>query len=172
MPSLPAVTGPELIKALQKAGFELKRTSGSHHVMRHPDGRGRRTSLADMLGTSPSVQGLGIIHRMAAAAPEPTSGPSHRVPDKNLKAIRAAILPEEQGDFDREYRKVMATATEDLDLAPVLEFVERWWRVAVLSSDADRHRAARDVVTRLNRGESVVTVSAMEMIEARLAKDR
>jgi hypothetical protein len=27
-------------------------------------------------------------------------------------AIRAALLPEEIGDFDREYRQVMAEATE------------------------------------------------------------
>jgi hypothetical protein len=105
---------------------------------------------------------------MAAAAPKPTPATS-QVPDRSPKAIRAALLPEEQGDFDREYRRVMATATEDLDLSPVLEFVERWWRSAVLSTDADRHRAALDTVARLNRGEPVPTTSAAAMIRARLA---
>jgi Family of unknown function (DUF6247) len=109
---------------------------------------------------------------MAAAAPESAPGSSNRVPDKSPKTIRAALLPEERGDFDREYRKVMATATEDLDLAPVLEFIERWWRVAVLSTDAQRHRAALDVVARFNRGESVPTASAVDMIKARLAAER
>jgi predicted RNA binding protein YcfA (HicA-like mRNA interferase family) len=33
------VRGRQLIQALQKAGFEVIRTKGSHHFMRHPDGR-------------------------------------------------------------------------------------------------------------------------------------
>ena len=33
------VRGRELIQALQKAGFSVIRTKGSHHFMRHADGR-------------------------------------------------------------------------------------------------------------------------------------
>ena len=33
------VRGRDLIRALQKAGFEVIRTKGSHHFMRHEDGR-------------------------------------------------------------------------------------------------------------------------------------
>ena len=33
------VTGKELIRALAKAGFAVVRTQGSHHRLRHPDGR-------------------------------------------------------------------------------------------------------------------------------------
>ena len=33
------VTGRQALKALQRAGFLLIRTKGSHHFMRHPDGR-------------------------------------------------------------------------------------------------------------------------------------
>ena len=29
-----------LVRALEKAGFKVARVAGSHHVMRHPDGRG------------------------------------------------------------------------------------------------------------------------------------
>jgi predicted RNA binding protein YcfA (HicA-like mRNA interferase family) len=40
MPSaIPAVPGVKVVKALESAGFTLMRVSGSHHVMRHPDGR-------------------------------------------------------------------------------------------------------------------------------------
>jgi predicted RNA binding protein YcfA (HicA-like mRNA interferase family) len=35
----PAVTGSRLIKALRKLGFAVIRTRGSHHFLRHPDGR-------------------------------------------------------------------------------------------------------------------------------------
>lgn len=36
---VPAVPGDKVVKALGRAGFTVARISGSHHVMRHPDGR-------------------------------------------------------------------------------------------------------------------------------------
>ena len=34
-----AITGKSLVLALRKLGFDVKRTKGSHHFLRHPDGR-------------------------------------------------------------------------------------------------------------------------------------
>jgi predicted RNA binding protein YcfA (HicA-like mRNA interferase family) len=39
MAGLPAVSGSKVVKALERAGFTVARISGSHHVLRHPDGR-------------------------------------------------------------------------------------------------------------------------------------
>jgi predicted RNA binding protein YcfA (HicA-like mRNA interferase family) len=39
MTKLPALTGKEVVAALEKAGFSVIRTRSSHHFMRHPDGR-------------------------------------------------------------------------------------------------------------------------------------
>ena len=39
MTKLPRATGAKLVRALGKAGFEVKRVKGSHHVLTHPDGR-------------------------------------------------------------------------------------------------------------------------------------
>ena len=39
MTVLPGVTGKELVGALRKAGFEVVRIKGSHHFLRHVDGR-------------------------------------------------------------------------------------------------------------------------------------
>ena len=39
MTKLPRITGKQIIAALTKAGFEDIRTKGSHHFLRHPDGR-------------------------------------------------------------------------------------------------------------------------------------
>ena len=39
MSRAPRVTGPELIAALAKAGFGVLRVKGSHHFLRHDDGR-------------------------------------------------------------------------------------------------------------------------------------
>jgi len=34
------VSGRQIVRALQKAGFFVIRVKGSYHFMRHPDGRG------------------------------------------------------------------------------------------------------------------------------------
>lgn len=36
-PRLPAVSGKQVIAALEKDGWYVKRIRGSHHVLRHPD---------------------------------------------------------------------------------------------------------------------------------------
>jgi predicted RNA binding protein YcfA (HicA-like mRNA interferase family) len=37
--TIPSVSGAKVVKALERAGFTVARINGSHHVMRHPDGR-------------------------------------------------------------------------------------------------------------------------------------
>lgn len=39
MVKLRRITGRELIAALQRVGFAVIRVRGSHHFLRHPDGR-------------------------------------------------------------------------------------------------------------------------------------
>ncbi|MFQ5776788.1 MAG: type II toxin-antitoxin system HicA family toxin [Terriglobia bacterium] len=39
MTRLPRLKGKELVRALQRAGFEVLRVRGSHHFLKHPDGR-------------------------------------------------------------------------------------------------------------------------------------
>ena len=36
MPEIPRITGMEAVKAFRKAGFELDRIKGSHHILRRP----------------------------------------------------------------------------------------------------------------------------------------
>jgi predicted RNA binding protein YcfA (HicA-like mRNA interferase family) len=40
MPPVPSVRGQRVVRALERAGFKVARVAGSHHIMRHPDGRG------------------------------------------------------------------------------------------------------------------------------------
>jgi len=40
MPPVPSVRGEQVVRALERAGFKVARVAGSHHIMRHPDGRG------------------------------------------------------------------------------------------------------------------------------------
>jgi len=39
MTRLPRITGGELVRALRGEGFEVVRVKGSHHFLRHGDGR-------------------------------------------------------------------------------------------------------------------------------------
>ncbi len=39
MSKLPGITGKKLIGALKRLGFAVIRVKGSHHYLRHPDGR-------------------------------------------------------------------------------------------------------------------------------------
>lgn len=39
MTKIHRVTGKELITVLEKIGFQVVRTKGSHHFLKHPDGR-------------------------------------------------------------------------------------------------------------------------------------
>ncbi len=98
----------------------------------------------------------------AAAAPsEPADN------DPTLRSIRDALLPEEVGDFDREFRVVMSEATETFDLSGVLEFRRRWQRVAWSSTDPSAHRRMLATVEDLNAGRTVTT-EAWAATKARL----
>ncbi len=40
MPPVPSLPGDRVVRALERAGFKVARVRGSHHIMRHTDGRG------------------------------------------------------------------------------------------------------------------------------------
>ena len=40
MPPVPSVPGERIVRALEGAGFKVARVRGSHHILRHADGRG------------------------------------------------------------------------------------------------------------------------------------
>jgi predicted RNA binding protein YcfA (HicA-like mRNA interferase family) len=39
MSRAPRITGPELVKALERVGFSVARSKGSHRFLTHSDGR-------------------------------------------------------------------------------------------------------------------------------------
>jgi Family of unknown function (DUF6247) len=93
---------------------------------------------------------------MSASAMGPLSaGNDFPVP----RSIRGVLLPEEAGDFDREFRAAMAQATETLDLTGVLQLLERWRHVAESSRDARAHRRMLRNADLLGRGDTAAEVS-------------
>ena len=59
MSKLPRLTGGELIAALAKAGFQVSRIKGSHHRLRHPDGR---STTVPMHGNE--IVGAGLLSKI------------------------------------------------------------------------------------------------------------
>jgi predicted RNA binding protein YcfA (HicA-like mRNA interferase family) len=59
MSRLPRVTGPELLAALAKAGFTVIRAKGSHHFLRHEDGRSTVVPVH-----SGETIGPGLLHKI------------------------------------------------------------------------------------------------------------
>ncbi len=45
MPKLPVVSGPEIIRALRRAGFQVHQQTGSHVTMKNPE-TGARTTVS------------------------------------------------------------------------------------------------------------------------------
>ncbi len=55
----PRVTGPDLLAVLAKVGFAVIRVKGSHHFLRHPDGR---TTVVPV--HSGETIGPGLFHKI------------------------------------------------------------------------------------------------------------
>ena len=57
------------------------------------------------------------------------------------REIRAALLPEEVGQFDTAWRNSLARATEALDLSEVHAVLDCWRRIARMTlTDPEAHR--------------------------------
>lgn len=59
MTRLPRLNGREVIKALNEAGFRVLRIKGSHHLLRHVDGR---TTTVPVHGSE--IIGPGLLSRI------------------------------------------------------------------------------------------------------------
>lgn len=69
MSRTPRVTGAELIAALAKAGFVVLRVKGSHHFLRHQDGRS--TVVPAHAG---ETIGPGLVHKILRDCQMTTEG--------------------------------------------------------------------------------------------------
>lgn len=68
----------------------------------------------------------------AESAPPPPSTP---------REIRQALLPEEAGQFDSEWRTAMSRSVDSLDLTEVYRVLGRWRSIAAMTRhDPDAHR--------------------------------
>lgn len=107
----------------------------------------------------------------AAATPEPRHGRVGRTfVDASPAEVRAALVPEEAARFDRNWREVMARATETLDLTELFETLESWRLVARMTAaqGAEAHRAMLRRAAERYTGEPVPPDEPLEQTKARL----
>ncbi len=68
MTKLPALKAKEVISTLEKLGFQVDHVTGSHYILRHPDGR---RAVVPYHGNRDVKQGvLRSIIRQAGISPE------------------------------------------------------------------------------------------------------
>ena len=90
--------------------------------------------------------------------------------DASPAEVRAALIPEEAAEFERDWRAVLARAAETLELSEVLETLKSWRLVAQLTAAAGpkEHRAMyRRAASRLT-GEDVPADEPLPRTKARL----
>jgi hypothetical protein len=96
-------------------------------------------------------------YRVPMSAEASSSGPvSPPFADASPAQVRAALSAEDAAAFDRQWRRLMARATETLDLAEVHQALEDWRRVAWLTSELGPEGYRRMLATaeeRLRTGE-------------------
>jgi hypothetical protein len=118
--------------------------------------------------TRPAVAPIGYGWSMSAAAVEhPDLG---NFADATPKQVRAALIPEEQVEFDQAWRAALAAAGESLDLADVFETLDSWRRVAWMTA-ASGHEAHRQMwrrAAKLYTGEDIPAHEAFSVTKARL----
>jgi hypothetical protein len=93
-------------------------------------------------GSAEDVVAPGYRSGMTAAesAPAPDRPP---FADASPAQVRAALLPEDATEFDRQWQDVMARATRELDLTEVHRTLNTWRRVAwvTTATGPERYRA-------------------------------
>lgn len=63
------------------------------------------------------------------------------------RAIRDAVLEEERGAFERQYRQALESAAETLDLAELEKLLRAWRRIGELT-ERDGREKRREILTR------------------------
>jgi hypothetical protein len=102
------------------------------------------------------------IHRAAQEAPASAGAPGE---------IRRQLLPEEVGQFDREWRAAMSRSAESLDLGEVYRVLERWRRIATMTrADPAAHRRMLQKAERIRAGERLGTHSGDDLREILAAR--
>lgn len=101
---------------------------------------------------------------MVSPVGAPTPASSLPPPGASPRVIRDSLtIPEDRDEFDREYKRALATAAETMELAGVHAMLEQWRRRAWVTHDLEVYQRMMDRVERLRRGEVLSSVPVEEV---------
>jgi hypothetical protein len=128
-----------------------------------------RSRMPDSVGPT----GYGVrVTAAAASRPEPGLDRSPFA-DGSPAQVRAALISEDVAKFDHQWQRVMATATQTLDLTGVHRTLESWRRVAWLTT-ANGAEKYRQILARaehtLRTGELPPDSVPLDEIKAMIAE--
>ena len=82
---------------------------------------------------------------MASPVGAPTTASSLPPQGASPRVIRDSLtIPEDRDEFDREYRRALATAAETMELAGVHVMLEQWRRRAWVTHDLEVYQRMMD----------------------------
>lgn len=82
--------------------------------------------------------------------------------------IRAALVPEERPEFDREYRQALEMAADTFSLEELEVTLQSWRRIAWMCTNPDRYRQMWRRAATLHTREDVPAEEALPVTKARL----
>ncbi len=93
--------------------------------------------------------------------------------DASPREVRAAIVPEEQPDFDRQWEHALAEAAESFDLTGVFCVLDSWRRRATITTHLGHHGYRQMLARaeeRLRTGEAPADSVPLDEIKALIAE--
>jgi hypothetical protein len=112
---------------------------------------------------------------MSAEAVEPSEPRTFK--DASPREVKAALVPEERTDFDRQWRTALSDAGETLELADMFRVLDSWRRRAMITTQLGHHgyrtmlaRAEERLRTGEAPADSVPLDEIKELIAERLGR--
>lgn len=81
--------------------------------------------------------------------------------------IRAALLPEDQAEFDAAYARSLTEARTSLDLTQLFRTLEQWRRLAVMQEDPQDFRRMVRRTAELLTGEAIPADEPLSVTRAK-----
>ncbi|GAA2393910.1 DUF6247 family protein [Nonomuraea africana] len=93
--------------------------------------------------------------------------------DRSPRNIRACLPPADRDYFDEDFRRAMAKATEELDLAPVNALLAHWWHMARMKATGEYEEVLEHgarIQEQIERGEYVPGRPLREVLAERASE--
>jgi hypothetical protein len=93
--------------------------------------------------------------------------------DRSPRNIRACLPPADRDYFDADFRRAMAKATEELDLAPVNALLAHWWHMARMKATGEYEEVLEHgarLQEQIERGEYVPGRPLREVLAERASE--